>query len=185
MESKSQIPRLKLGISTIMIFLVVLLFTAPATHAQSTTSMDQSREPQPKMQALVMDGGGLAFSGIVTLGAVVFFAVFPAFHGFRSDLARVLQGRGAGWTSEAQSRMRQGLVVAEVAMALILLVGGGLLIRSFQRMMAVDPGFNPENVLYIDPEGVLFAKDVYRQFAEGEYESVMITLNDTIDNVKV
>lgn len=45
--------------------------------------------------------------------------------------------------------------------------------------------FNPENVLYIDPEGVLFVKDVYRQFAEGEYESVMITLNDTIDNVKI
>lgn len=45
--------------------------------------------------------------------------------------------------------------------------------------------FNPENVLYIDPEGVLFTKDVYRQFAVGEYESVMITLNDAIDNVKV
>lgn len=45
--------------------------------------------------------------------------------------------------------------------------------------------FNPENVLYIDPEGVLFVKDVYRQFAVGEYESVMITLGNAIDNVKV
>jgi hypothetical protein len=45
--------------------------------------------------------------------------------------------------------------------------------------------FNPENVLYIDPEGVLFTKDVYRMFAVGEYESVMITLNEHIDNVKV
>lgn len=45
--------------------------------------------------------------------------------------------------------------------------------------------FNPENVLYIDPEGVLFAKDVYRMFAAGEYESVMITLNEHIDNVKM
>lgn len=45
--------------------------------------------------------------------------------------------------------------------------------------------FNPENVLYIDPEGVLFTKDVYRMFAVGEYESVMITLNEHIDNVKM
>tara|TARA_R110000772_G_scaffold123912_2_gene230310 strand:+ start:941 stop:1132 length:192 start_codon:yes stop_codon:yes gene_type:complete len=45
--------------------------------------------------------------------------------------------------------------------------------------------FNPENVLYMDPEGVLFVKDVYRQFAVGEYENVMAVLSNTIDNVKV
>lgn len=43
--------------------------------------------------------------------------------------------------------------------------------------------FNPENVLYIDPDGVLFAPDVYRMFAEGEYEQVLTTLNLVIDNV--
>jgi len=43
--------------------------------------------------------------------------------------------------------------------------------------------FNPYNVLYIDPDGVLFAKDVYRRFVAGEYENVMIQLNGDIDNV--
>jgi hypothetical protein len=45
--------------------------------------------------------------------------------------------------------------------------------------------FNPENVMYIDPDGVLFAKDVYRMFAQGEYENVLEKLSNTIDNVKV
>ena len=45
--------------------------------------------------------------------------------------------------------------------------------------------FNPENVLYIDPDGVLFAKDVYRMFAQGEYEKLLEKLSNTIDNVKV
>ena len=44
--------------------------------------------------------------------------------------------------------------------------------------------FNPHTVLYIDPEGVLFAPNVYRKFADGEYENVMIQLNELIDNVK-
>jgi hypothetical protein len=44
--------------------------------------------------------------------------------------------------------------------------------------------FNPENVMYIDPDGVLFAKDVYRMFAQGEYENVLEKLSNTIDNVK-
>jgi hypothetical protein len=43
--------------------------------------------------------------------------------------------------------------------------------------------FNPENVLYIDPDGVLFAKDVYRQFVAGEYENVMIAIDEQLDNV--
>jgi hypothetical protein len=45
--------------------------------------------------------------------------------------------------------------------------------------------FNPENVMYIDPDGVLFAKDVYRMFAQGEYENVLEKLSNTIDNVKI
>lgn len=43
--------------------------------------------------------------------------------------------------------------------------------------------FNPHNVVYIDPVGVLFAKDVYRQFAPNEYENLMTTMNSVIDNV--
>ena len=45
--------------------------------------------------------------------------------------------------------------------------------------------FNPENVMYIDPDGVLFTKDVYRMFAQGEYEKLLGKLRYIIDNVKV
>jgi hypothetical protein len=62
-----------------------------------------------------------------------------------------------------------------------------MLVSAYFRLKAEDRlyVFNPENVLYIDPEGVLFTKDVYRQFADGEYESVMITLNTVIDTVNL
>jgi putative ABC transport system permease protein len=67
----------------------------------------------------------------------------------RRMAASLRGGRGAG-TSRATHRFRSGLVVAEMALAVVLLVGSGLLLRSFQQLMAVDPGFNPERVVTFD-----------------------------------
>jgi predicted permease len=71
------------------------------------------------------------------------FGVFPALHTTRSGLALALKeaGRGA-LTSRGGSRLRSTLVVAEVALAVTLLAGAGLMIRSFSRLAAVDPGFS-------------------------------------------
>jgi hypothetical protein len=60
-----------------------------------------------------------------------------------------------------------------------MLVNAFFSLRNEDRMYT----FNPENVLYIDPDGVLFAKDVYRQFVAGEYENVMIAIDQQLDNV--
>ncbi|HEY7212716.1 MAG TPA: ABC transporter permease [Bryobacteraceae bacterium] len=76
------------------------------------------------------------------------FGLAPAIQATRSDLANSMKegGRGSG-TGTAKQRLRSGLVVTEVALAFLLLVGSGLLIRSFFEMQNVDTGFNAENVI--------------------------------------
>jgi putative ABC transport system permease protein len=75
----------------------------------------------------------------------------PALLSSRANLASALKegGRDTSATSRG-NRVRAGLVVSEIALALMLLVGAGLLIKSFSNLQHVDPGFNPENVLRID-----------------------------------
>jgi predicted permease len=94
-----------------------------------------------------MDGGVLAFIGLVTLCTVVVFGLLPAWQtvaggalGFR------LQSESRGSTG-ARLRTRNALVVAQTALAVLLLVGAGLLLKSFVRLQRVDPGFDPRHVL--------------------------------------
>jgi putative ABC transport system permease protein len=72
----------------------------------------------------------------------------PALAGIRPDAVNALRegGQGAG-QSRSQHRMRAALVITEVALAMLLLVASGLLLRSFQKMLATDPGFEPRHVL--------------------------------------
>jgi putative ABC transport system permease protein len=90
----------------------------------------------------------LAFTFAVSLATGVVFGLLPAVEAARFDPNDALKesGRGNSGTSSSR-RARSALVVAEVALALVLLVGAGLLLRSFARLNAVNPGFNPENLL--------------------------------------
>ena len=85
--------------------------------------------------------------GITTLVGVVFGAV-PALQASRSDPHQELQ-HGSRRTAGGQRRTRSALVVAEVALALVLLVGSGLLLRSLRRLFAVDSGFDAANLLTV------------------------------------
>jgi len=103
----------------------------------------------PRMAEVGVDGRVLAFTGAVALGCALFFGIFPMVRYGRGDLAAQLrEGAGRGATGGPEHhRLRNGLVVLQVAMALVLLVGSGLMFRSFLALRAVDPGFDVEGVV--------------------------------------
>src|SRR5213076_3301451 len=89
---------------------------------------------------------------LVTLGVSVvtgiLFGLVPALASGKPELTEALKEGGRGSTSGVRrNRIRNLLVIAEVALALVLLVSAGLLIKSFVRLQNVNPGFNPRNVL--------------------------------------
>ena len=100
-----------------------------------------------RAEAVRIDGAVLLFTlGTAVLTGMV-FGIAPAIHGSRADLHDALKA-GARSVSEPHGQwLRRTLVVAEIALALTLLIGAGLLIRSFARLQGVDPGFNPDNLV--------------------------------------
>jgi putative ABC transport system permease protein len=102
----------------------------------------------PRASEISMDGRVLLFSlGLSVLTALV-FGVIPALRVTRRDLARPMADAGR-WATGGRTGLRGALVVAEMALALILLTGAGLLLKSFWRLQSVDPGFHPNNTLAV------------------------------------
>jgi putative ABC transport system permease protein len=104
------------------------------------------------MDLLGIRSGGLSFPMLaaavcLSLGTVFLFGVFPSLAAARANPAEDLKGGGRASTSGGGVRYRSSLVVLQVALSLILLVGSGLLLRSFAKLRGVDPGFRVENVL--------------------------------------
>jgi putative ABC transport system permease protein len=106
-------------------------------------------ERYPMVRGADIDGRVLLFTLVVSMATGILFGLVPAFAASRSeDLANALKEGGRGESDGAShGRILSLLVVAEVSLALILLAGSGLLIRSFLRLNAVDPGFSPHHVL--------------------------------------
>lgn len=98
----------------------------------------------PRLAEVAVDGRVLGFGLAAALATVLLFGLAPAFHSSRADLQGTLRegGRGTG-AAPVRQRARAALVVAEVALAVMLLVGAGLLARSFMRLLAEEPGFDP------------------------------------------
>ncbi|MFO7654332.1 MAG: ADOP family duplicated permease, partial [Candidatus Krumholzibacteriia bacterium] len=102
----------------------------------------------PRLDAVDVDGTVVAFALGISLLTGIIFGLFPAGQATRGNVAGTLKegGRGA-LAGRGGQRLRAGLVVAEMALAVVLLVGAGLLIRSFAELTAVDPGFQPEQAV--------------------------------------
>jgi putative ABC transport system permease protein len=95
-----------------------------------------------------LDGRVLGFTLAVALATGILFGLFPAVHISRLDVNSALKDTsGRSGTGRHQNRARGFLVVSEIALAVILLVGAALMIRSFAGLRAVDPGFDPHNIL--------------------------------------
>lgn len=97
---------------------------------------------------VAIDGGVLIFTLSITVLAAVLFGLAPALHATRSGMREGIQEGGrSGTPGKSRNRVQGAFVVVEFGLALLLLVGAGLLLRSFQKLLAANPGFQPEKVL--------------------------------------
>jgi predicted permease len=101
----------------------------------------------PRVDAIRIDPGVLLFAIAVSVVTALAFGLIPALRAARIDVNRTLRAGANPSASKAQVRMRGVLMVAEVALTLVLLIGAGLMVRSFAALQQVRPGFDPESVL--------------------------------------
>jgi predicted permease len=103
----------------------------------------------PRLDAIAIDPGVLSFTLGISILSGLFFGLFPILRWRSADLVSALKegGRGSG-SGRARHRTRNTLVVGQITLALVLLVGSGLMVRSFQEIRAANPGFkNPDDLL--------------------------------------
>ncbi len=102
----------------------------------------------PRLEEVGVDGRALLFMAAVSLLSGLAVGVVPAIQASRVDLAPSLKdgGRGAS-DGRGRARLRGLLVVSQVALTLVLLIGAGLMIRTFAALRAIDPGFDPDDVV--------------------------------------
>lgn len=102
----------------------------------------------PRMEMIRLDGWVLAYTFGISVITGIVFGLVPAFHATRRDARESLSQAGRGVTG-GHERVRSALTVSEIALALVLLTGAGLMLKSFLRLRAVNPGFSPHSVMTI------------------------------------
>ena len=102
----------------------------------------------PRAAEIALDGRALGFTAAVAVLTGILFGLAPAIHMAKADLMAALRDGGRGNAiGFRRNRLRSALVVGEVALALVLLSGAGLLMRSFYHLQSMDPGFDPHGML--------------------------------------
>jgi predicted permease len=128
--------------------ILICLFSMRWIHILGTKSI-------PRLHDVGIDGRVLLFTLLLSVSCGILFGLVPALRVSRLDVNSTLKdaSRGSAGTSAVWGRgnnVRRLLVVAELALSVVLLIGAGLLIRSFARLQDVSPGFNPRGVLTFD-----------------------------------
>jgi len=131
----------------------------------------------PRAASIHVNPAFFAFTLAISLAAGLLFGLAPALQAARADLQDALRDGGRGSTAGGHRlRLRNALVVGEIALACVLLIGAGLMLRSFVNMLRTDPGFRPERVMtaaislpsgnYKNPkDGIAFYDRLVRQLA--------------------
>ncbi|HEX6053008.1 MAG TPA: ABC transporter permease [Gemmatimonadaceae bacterium] len=101
----------------------------------------------PRLESVAIDGRALAFAAGATLLAAVAFGLAPALRAVAGNLVDKLRDRGSDSGGVRGNKLRTTLAVIEVTLSLVLLIGAGLMVRSFREIQNVDPGFDAENVV--------------------------------------
>ncbi|MBO0860038.1 MAG: ABC transporter permease [Chloracidobacterium sp.] len=107
-------------------------------------------ENLPRADEIGIDGGVFGFTLLISIGAGILFGLIPALQASKVNLNDSFKDGGRSPGGRGRNRLRNLLVVSEMALALALLIGAGLMLRSFIRLMSVDPGLDPRNVLTVD-----------------------------------
>jgi putative ABC transport system permease protein len=117
----------------------------------------------PGWERLGINGWALGFTMLASLVTGVLCGLLPAWQATKTDFNQTLKEGSRGATGGARNRWRNVLVVAEVALSLVLLIGAGLLIRSFIKILDTDLGFNPDNTMALE---IRLPRDRYPQPAQ-------------------
>jgi putative ABC transport system permease protein len=132
----------------------------------TTALVALSPDSLPRAREISFDWRVLTFTGVIALTTGIVFGLVPAIWSSRANLVGALKEGSRGATL-GHGRLRKSLVVAEVALSLMLLVGAGLMLRSFSRLRHVNPGFDPDHALTLRvslpvPDGQITAADADR-----------------------
>ena len=109
--------------------------------------LDAMHLPMRPLDSIPMDGRVFAFALLVSCLTGVLFGIAPALSALRGDVNEPLKEGGRSASTSGRNRLRHVLVASEVALAVVVLCGAGLMIKSMTRLLGVDPGLNPKNVL--------------------------------------
>ena len=129
----------------------------------------------PRLDQIELDGGVLLFTAVVSVVVALGFGLLPAMRASSPQLRDSLNENSRGGSLKVR-RALNAIVAAEVALALVLLIGAGLTIRSFREMMSVDPGFRPDHVM---------ATQIYLPRAKyADSESRLRFFRDTLERLR-
>ena len=128
----------------------------------------------PFFVKIELDGRALTFTLLVSLLTAVFVGLIPALRTRSLDLDQSLKEGGKSGTSSSTQRIRGFLVVTEIALAVVLLAGAGLMLRSFARLQNTSPGFTPEGVLHLEINPTYQRQEDYRvEFMSRHYRQLL------------
>ncbi len=125
-----------------------LILASWSTHLlPSIAPHDIINLPFRRLDSIPLDGRVLGFTLLISCLTGLVFGLAPALGALRGDVNEPLKEGGRGSSHGGGSRLRYSLVASEVALALVVLCGAGLMVESLARVLGIDPGLNPKNVL--------------------------------------